>query len=133
METGERQRADAYALFERGEFAAARAAFEAELLEQETAVAHMNLCGLSMLLEDLEGARRHGERAYRMLREAGDAKRAADVAVRIAQTYMYTGNEMTGRGWLDTAGRLFEEVGPCAELGYYRLARVGCEVRDVEQ
>jgi DNA-binding CsgD family transcriptional regulator len=93
----------------------------------------MNLCGLSMLLEDLEGARRHGERAYRMLRQAGDAKGAADVAVRMAQTYMYTGNEMTVRGWLDTAGRLFEEVGPCAELGYYRLAWVGCEVRDVDQ
>jgi DNA-binding NarL/FixJ family response regulator len=133
METGDRRSADAFALFERGDFAAARAAFEAALLEEETAVAHVNLCRLTMMLEDLEAARRHGERAYRMLREAGDAKHAAAAALLIAQTYMYTGNEMTVHGWLDTAGRLFEEVGPCAELGYYRLAWVGCEVRDAEQ
>jgi DNA-binding CsgD family transcriptional regulator/tetratricopeptide (TPR) repeat protein len=133
MGSDDRQLADASALFERGEFAAARAAFEAALLEKETAAAHLNLSRLSMVLEDLEAARRHGERAYRMFRDDGDAKRAAAAAVVIAQTYMYTGNLMTVRGWLDTAGRLFEEVGPCAELGYYRLAWVGCEVRDVEQ
>jgi DNA-binding CsgD family transcriptional regulator len=132
MGPSDRQLADASALFERGEFAAARAAFEAALLEKETAAAHANLCRLNMVLEDLETARRHGERAYRMFREEGDAKRAAAAAVVIAQTYMFTGNVMTVRGWLDTAGRLFEEVGPCAELGYYRLAWVGCEVRDAE-
>jgi DNA-binding CsgD family transcriptional regulator len=133
MENGEHRPADASALFERGEFAAARAAFEAQLFEEETALAHVNLCRLSMVLEDLEAARRHGERAYRMLRDAGDAKGAAAAAVHMAQTYMYTGNEMTVHGWLDTAGRLLEEVGPCAELGYYRLAWVGCDVQDVEQ
>ena len=88
MGTGDRQWADAFALFERGEFSAARAAFEATLLEHETAAAHENLCHLSMALEDLEAAKRHGERAYRMYREAGNAKRAAAAALMIAQAYM---------------------------------------------
>ena len=133
MEAGDRQWAEAFALMERDEFAAARAAFEATLLEKETAGAHENLCRMSMAVEDLEAAKQHGERAYRMYREGGDAKKAAAAAVLVAQVYMYTGNEMTVRGWLGTAGRLLEQVGPCAELGYYRLAWVGCEVRDVEE
>jgi DNA-binding CsgD family transcriptional regulator/tetratricopeptide (TPR) repeat protein len=133
MQAGDRHWADAFALLERGEFAAARAAFEAMLLETETAAAHENLCRLGMALEDIAAAKRHGERAYRMYRESGDARRAAGAAVMMAQAYMYTGNEMTVQGWLGTAGRLLEEVGPCPELGYYRLAWVGCEVRDADQ
>jgi DNA-binding CsgD family transcriptional regulator len=133
MGIGDTKWAEAFVLLERGEVAEARAAFEATLFEKETAIAHENLCRLSMALEDVEAAKRHGERAYRMFREAGETKGAAAAAVLIAQAYMYSGNEMTVRGWLGTAGRLLEEVGPCAELGYYRLAWVGCEVRDVEQ
>jgi DNA-binding CsgD family transcriptional regulator/Tfp pilus assembly protein PilF len=133
MGNGDPGLTDAFAFFERGEFAAARAAFEAILVQRETATAHEQLARLCSALEDLEAARSHGERAYRMYKEAGDPRRAGAAAVMVAQIHMFSGNEAMIRGWLSRAARLLEGVGPCPELGYYQLAWVGCEVRDVLQ
>ncbi|HZV52283.1 MAG TPA: LuxR C-terminal-related transcriptional regulator, partial [Candidatus Dormibacteraeota bacterium] len=123
--------AGAFALLDRGAFAAARAAFEEALADEETAVAHEQLAVLCTVLEDLEAGRRHGERAYQMYRQAGEPRRAAIAAVVVAQVHMFLGNDAPIRGWLDRAARLLDETGPCLERGYLELAWVGCEVRDV--
>jgi DNA-binding NarL/FixJ family response regulator len=42
------------------------------------------------------------------------------------------GNEATGRGWIERARRLLEDVGPSVEWGYLELAQIACDRPDVD-
>ena len=118
------------AAFQRGDYSTAREALEKVIAAHPLAAAHELLAYACMVLEDVDAGRRHGETAYRLYRQAGDACRAASTAVIVAQIHDWLGNDAAVRGWLARAARLLDEVGPCVERGYLELAMAGCEVRD---
>lgn len=96
--------------------------------------AHELLGGLSLgALDDYPRARHHLEIAYRLHRTAGDPRAAGRLAVLLGQVELTAGNQPGARGWLGRARRLIEEVGPCPEEGYLRIAVMGCEVPDVTE
>lgn len=73
------------------------------------------------------------EAAFRCLMRDGMHARAARVATMLAELcWDGLGKEATGRGWLERARRLLEDVGPCVEWGYWELARLACERTDLE-
>src|SRR5436305_11454798 len=117
----------------RGDFVTARVELEAAVASNPTAGDLEILSGLCMIAEDFDVARRHGEAAYRLYREADDLCRAAATALRLAHIHDYFGNNAAMQGWLARAARLLDEVGPCVERGYYELVHAGCEVRDVSE
>jgi DNA-binding CsgD family transcriptional regulator len=100
----------------------------------DLAAARELLGGLCLgALDDYPRARHHLEVAYRLHRGAGDARAAARLAVLLAQVELTAGNGPGARGWLGRARRLIEEVGPCLEEGYLRIAVMGCDVADVAE
>jgi ATP/maltotriose-dependent transcriptional regulator MalT len=83
--------------------------------------------------DDLDGARRQWEHAFRGFRDADGLCAAARVATRLGQLHWGAlGNEATGRGWLERARRLLDQVGPCVEWGYWELAQLACDRPDVD-
>ena len=121
------------AALRRGDFRAACAELEAAVAECPSAEAHELLAGVCLILEDIDAARRHGEAAYRLYREADKPCRAAATALHLAHLHDFCGNTPAMQGWLARARRLLDEVGPCVERGYYDLIHAGCEVRDVAE
>ncbi|GAC1613780.1 MAG: hypothetical protein NVS9B1_22640 [Candidatus Dormibacteraceae bacterium] len=98
------------------------------------ASAHEKLGRLSLgVLDDYPRALRHLEISYRLYREAGDLTAAARAAIEVGQVESASGNEPGARGWLGRAKRLIDEIGPCVEEGYYRIAIMGCQVPDVTE
>src|SRR5579871_2949885 len=83
--------------------------------------------------DQLDAARAVFEQAFIALREAGDLRHAAVVASRLGEIHTASlGNEAVGRGWIERARRLLEEVGPCVEWGYWELARMACDRPDID-
>ncbi len=98
------------------------------------ALAHEMLGGLSLgVLDDYPRALRHLEISYRLYRETGVLAAAARAAIVLAQVEATSGNDAGARGWLSRAKRLIDEVGPCVEEGYYRIAMMGCDTPDVTE
>lgn len=98
----------------------------------DLARAHEMLGGLAVgVLDDYPRALRHLEISYRLYREAGDFAAASRAAIALAQVEVAGGHGSSARGWLARAKRLIDEIGPCVEEGYYRIAMMGCEVPDV--
>jgi DNA-binding CsgD family transcriptional regulator len=125
----------AYAAFAIGDFRGAATALE-EVVSAvpDLALAHEMLGGLSLgVLDDYPRALRHLEVSYRLYREADDLPAAARAAIALAQVDATSGNGAGARGWLGRAKRLIDEIGPCVEEGYYRIAMMGCEVPDVTE
>src|SRR3977135_668344 len=92
------------------------------------------LGGLSLgALDDYPRALRHFEISYRLHRQGGDLPAAARAAIALAQVEETSGNAAGARGWLSRSKRLIDEIGPCVEEGYYRVAMMGCEVPDVTE
>jgi len=90
------------------------------------------LGGLALgVLDDYPRALRHLEISYRLYREAGEFAAASRAAIALAQVESASGNVSGARGWLARAKRLIDEIGPCVEEGYYRIAMMGCEIPDV--
>jgi DNA-binding CsgD family transcriptional regulator/tetratricopeptide (TPR) repeat protein len=116
-----------------GDFRGAASALEEVVsVAPDQARAHEMLGGLSLgVLDDYPRARRHIEVSYRLYREAGNLAAAARAAIELAQVESTSGNDPGARGWLARAKRLIDEIGPCVEEGYYRIAMMGCEVPDV--
>jgi len=85
------------------------------------------------VLDDYPRALRHFEISYRLYREHDDIAGAARAAIELAQVEATSGNGAGARGWLGRAKRLIDEIGPCVEEGYYRIAMMGCEVPDVTE
>jgi DNA-binding CsgD family transcriptional regulator len=127
--------APAFAALAQGDFrGAAEALEEAVSAAPDLAQAHEMLGGLSLgALDDYPRAARHLEVSYRLYREVGNLAAAARAAIELAQVEATSGNEPGARGWLGRAGRLIEEIGPCVEEGYYRIAMLGCNVPDVTE
>jgi DNA-binding CsgD family transcriptional regulator len=118
-----------------GDFRGAATALEEVVsVAPDLAMAHEMLGGLSLgVLDDYPRALRHFEISYRLYRKVGDLPAAARAAIALAQVEETSGNGAGARGWLGRAKRLIDEIGPCVEEGYYRIAMMGCEVPDVTE
>ncbi len=113
---------------------AATALEDAVAAAPDLAAAHELLGGLAFgALDDYPRARRHLETSHRLYREAGELRAAARAAIALAGLESSSNNTPGLRGWLGRAKRLIDEVGPCVEEGYYRVALAGCEVPDVTE
>ena len=100
----------------------------------ELAIAHEMLGGLSLgALDDYPVARRHLGIAYRLYRKGRDLNSAARCATVLAQVEATSGDRSASSGWLGRTKRLIDEIGPCVEEGFYRIALMGCEVADVSE
>jgi tetratricopeptide (TPR) repeat protein len=98
----------------------------------EFAEAHRLLGGLYLgSLDDYPRARRHLEIAVRLHRVSGDLRTAVRCAVLLSMVEGADDNEASRHDWLGQARRMLDELEPCVEEGYYRLARRGFEVLDV--
>jgi DNA-binding CsgD family transcriptional regulator len=102
---------EARAALGRGEWVAARAAFDACLADGETPAALAGLGDALWWLGDTEGAVRCAERAYAGFRRQGDAVSAAIAGVSLYFHFRVSlGNASAARGWLARVARL---VGQC--------------------
>ena len=92
------------------------------------------LGGLLFYEDDLVGARRELEQAFREWMAVGEVRAAALVAAALADLHSSGfGNRVVGQGWVSRARRLLAPEGRCVEQGYVELAVVACETRDVER
>lgn len=74
------------------------------------------------------------ERAYRALRQRGDARKASLVAVSLGRLHHDgIGDQPVGNGWLARALSLVEAEEPCLEQGWALIPLVGCNVTDARQ
>src|SRR5215469_15232784 len=98
----------------------------------EFAEAHHLLGGLYLgSLDDYPRARQHLEIALQLHRGAGDLPTAVRCAILLSMLEAADGSESGRRDWLLSARCMLDQVGPCVEEGYYRVARRGFEVPDV--
>ena len=112
------------AALERGEWVAARTAFETSLGEEETAEALLGLSDALWWLGETEGAVRCGERAYAAFRRRADLVSAALAAVSLYfHNRVSLGNAAVARGWLGRAARLVEEAELAPLAGWVLLMR----------
>src|SRR5262245_24555646 len=88
------------------------------------AEAHRLLGGLLFgSLDDYPRARRHFEIALRLHHGSGDLPTAVRCAVVLSVVEAADNSEAGRHDWLGRARRMLDELGPCVEEGYYRLAR----------
>jgi len=120
-------------LLETRDFAAAIDRLNALVADGGAPEAHLLLGEILYFQEDLEGARRQLEIAFKGLRGAGDVRGAARAAIFLGHMLTDTlGNRSAGQGWLNRAKRLLDATGRCVEQGYLALAIVACNVPNVE-
>jgi LuxR family transcriptional regulator, maltose regulon positive regulatory protein len=110
------------AALDRGDWPAARVAFEAALQAREDPEALEGL-GLSAWWLDLaDVVFDTRERAYRAYLSSGDNVSAARIAVWIGwDCWSFRGEDVVGRGWLGRARRLLEDAPQCAEHAWLEL------------
>ncbi len=96
----------------RGAWEKARTAFRDSLASAETPEALEQLGLASWWLDDAAGTFDARERAYRLFREANDARGAARVALWLVWDYLaFRGDTAVASGWLERARRLLVEGG----------------------
>ncbi len=116
--------AEGYEALASGNWAAARAAFEAALAREEFPEALDGLGRALWWLRKSEQAVVYRERAYSGFRRDGQLARAARIALWLSREYaLVWGNEAAANGWLARAERLLADVAPDAERGWVELAR----------
>jgi DNA-binding CsgD family transcriptional regulator len=112
------------AALDRGDWSAARVAFEGILGEESNAEA---LDGLGQALwwqNELTRAIELRERAYAGFVRMGQPARAAAIAVWLGREYFTVhANFAACNGWLERAQTLLAEAGPCPETGWLELMR----------
>ena len=114
----ERVRAGEAALA-RGAWDQARAIFEQQLEAGETVEALEGLSWAAWWVEDAPACLEARERAYRLSRREGDRRRAAMLAVWLADDYLVLrGERAVANGWFQRAARLLEGFEPCPEHGW---------------
>jgi tetratricopeptide (TPR) repeat protein len=124
--------AEAGAALAAGDFDRARDALTAAAAAGAAPDAHLLLGALAFADEDFPAARAEWEEAFRRYRDADDLPGAARAATYLGMLYYDGyGNESASRGWLSRAGRLLDRAGRCVERGYWELALVACNARDV--
>jgi DNA-binding NarL/FixJ family response regulator len=107
-----------------GEFAAARAAFEAGLAERDDPRAHLGLGRSLWWLHQVDAALREVEMAYVGFRHTGDRRAAAGAALWLSREYAAAhGNEPASAGWHARAEGLLRAEERCVEHGWLALAR----------
>jgi len=116
--------AEGYEALASGDWATARAAFEAALAVEEFPEALDGLGRALWWLRESEQAVVYRERAYSGFRREGELARAARIALWLSREYaLVWGNEAAANGWLARAERLLADVAPDAERGWLELAR----------
>jgi len=104
------------------DWVAARAAFEAELADKETAVALDGLAWARWWLSDILGAIEAWERAYTAFRRAGLDEPAAHVAVLLSREHAEgLGNDAVANGWLARARDLLGGQPDSIQWGWVAL------------
>ena len=116
--------AEGYEALAAGDWAGARAAFEAALAVEEFPEALDGLGRALWWLRESDKAVVYRERAYSGFRLDGQLARAARIALWLSREYaLVWGNEAAANGWLARAERLLADVAPDAERGWLELAR----------
>lgn len=104
------------------------------LASEDRADAHELLADIAYAADRMEDVCQHWEAASRLHREQGRLHEAARVEIRLSEVHWsILGNPAAGRGWLQRARRLLDELGPCVEWGYFELALIACDRPDVEE
>jgi ATP/maltotriose-dependent transcriptional regulator MalT len=103
----------------RGAWADARAIFERELEARETVDALEGLSWAAWWVEDVHVCLDARERAYRLSRREGDMRRAAMLALWVADDYLILrGQRAIANGWFQRAERILDGLGTCPEHGW---------------
>ena len=104
-----------------------------EALEHEAdPEAHLQLAFLDYMTHDFDGARVHGETAYRDFRRRGSRRRAAVAANAVGRIHFEGYNNLpAARGWFARGRTMLAGEGDCVERGWVELGLVGCSVPDV--
>jgi hypothetical protein len=106
----------------RGEWADARAAFEAALAEGESPEALEGLGTAAEWLVDAGTLFEARERAYQLYRERKSARDAARVAIQLGWDYrIFRAEPAIATGWLERAHDLLGGLEPAAEHGWLAL------------
>jgi ATP/maltotriose-dependent transcriptional regulator MalT len=103
----------------RGAWAEARAIFERELEARETVDALEGLSWAAWWVEDVPVCLEARERAYRLSRREGDVRRAAMLALWLADDHLILrGERAIANGWFQRAARILEGLDTCPEHGW---------------
>ncbi|HXV57320.1 MAG TPA: LuxR C-terminal-related transcriptional regulator [Gaiellaceae bacterium] len=106
-----------------GEWGAARAAF-ASVLDAGESPEALDGYGLALwFLGEIDEGMELRQRACADYAQAGEADRAARVAVWISHQYLISGRASVANGWLARAERVLEEAEPCAGHGWVAVER----------
>ena len=115
---GDRVR-EGHAALARGAWDEARAMFEQELEGRETVEALEGLSWAAWWVEDVPACLEARERAYRLSRQLGDMRRAAMLALWLADDYLILrGQRAIANGWFQRAARILDGLEPCPEHGW---------------
>jgi LuxR family transcriptional regulator, maltose regulon positive regulatory protein len=115
---GERVR-EGHAALARGAWDEARATFERELEARESVEALEGLSWAAWWVEDVPACLEARERAYRLSRRQGDMRRAAMLALWLADDHLILrGERAIANGWFQRAARILEGLDPCPEHGW---------------
>ena len=118
--------------FRSGDLDTAKQSLTSAVETSDVPLARMLLGALAFADEDFAECEKQWECAFRAYKEAGDLRGAARAATNLGSLhYDAYGNQSASRGWLSRAGRLLDREGRCVERGYFELALVACNVRDV--
>jgi hypothetical protein len=116
------------------DWTAARAAFESELGDTETAAALDGLARARWWLSDIPGAIEAWERAYTAYRKAGLDEPAGHVAILLSREHAEgLGNDALANGWLARARDLLDGQPDSIEWGWVALVVVERHPRIVQR
>lgn len=100
----------------------------------ERADAHELLADIAYVTDRMIDVCTHWEAASRLHRRHGRLREAARIEIRLSEVHWsILGNPAAGRGWLQRARRILEDLGPCVEWGYFELALIACDRPDVDE
>ncbi|TCC57965.1 helix-turn-helix transcriptional regulator [Kribbella pittospori] len=110
------------AALSQGAWLVARAQFEGALEVSATPEAFEGLSWATWWLEDAAACLEAREQAYRLYRQAGDARGAARMALWLGDDHNeFYGAGAVAEGWFNRAARLLDELESCPELGWLRV------------
>ena len=103
---------------------AAKTHFEAALLEADIAEAHDGLGIALWWLNEIGASHEHRTTAFVEYKQRGDIRRAGRIAAWLGreQVFLYS-NSSAMNGWFARAERLFSDVEPCSEKGWFLILR----------
>jgi hypothetical protein len=102
-----------------GRWLEARSRFQQALARVAAPEALEGMSWADWWLEDVSGCLDARERAYRMYRQAGDARGAARMALWLGDAYIeFRGAQAVADGWFRRAAGILEDLGPTPEHGW---------------